>query len=149
LRERLDDIPLLAHHLLTRLTAEYGKEIRAIDPAVIEAFERYEWPGNVRELQNCIERACILTEGDTIRPRHLNLSFRGGIAAEAPPDPWEQIDLAGTLADASRRVLIEVERRKIVRALKDAAGQKAKAADLLQVSYKTFLQKLKDYGVEG
>ena len=60
----------------------------------------------------------------------------------------EQIDLAGTMADASRRILIEVERRKIVKALQEAGGQKPKAADLLQVSYKTFVQKLKDYGIE-
>jgi two-component system response regulator HydG len=149
LRERAGDIEILARHFVERFCRDLKKRPLAFAPEAVDEMQRYEWPGNVRELQNCIERACILTEGDTIRPRHLNLSFRGGIAAEAPPDPWEQIDLAGTLADASRRVLTEVERRKIVTALKDAAGQKPKAADLLQVSYKTFLQKMRDYGIEG
>ena len=81
----------------------------------------------MRELQNCIERAVILCEGDTIHARHLNLSFRQ--AAPAPPaaSPWEQIDLSGTLADALRRVTAEVERRKIEQALQEAGGNKASA----------------------
>ena len=108
----------------------------------------YEWPGNVRELQNCIERAVILADGETIRPRHLSLSFRAGVAAEGAPDPWDQIDLSGTLAAALRRVLAEAEPRRISAALKEAGGQKPRAADLLQVSYKTLLQKMKEYGLE-
>ena len=64
--------------------------------------------------------------------------------AEAAVDPWAGIDLSGTLADATRRVLTEVERRKVVAALAEAGGQKPRAADLLQVSYKTLLQKMKE-----
>ncbi len=148
LRERTGDIEVLARHFVERFCRDLKKRPLAFSAEAVDEMQRYEWPGNVRELQNCIERACILTEGDTIRPRHLNLSFREGIAAEAPPDAWDQIDLAGTMADASRRILIEVERRKIVKALQEAGGQKPKAADLLQVSYKTFVQKLKDYGID-
>ena len=101
----------------------------------------------MRELQNCIERAVILCDGDTIQPRHLNLSFRQSPVGPVT-SPWDQIDLSGTLADALRRVTTEVEHRKIEQALRDASGNKQRAADLLQVSYKTLLQKLKDYGVE-
>jgi DNA-binding NtrC family response regulator len=105
----------------------------------------------VRELQNCIERAAILTEGDTIHPRHLNLSFRGP-SFVAPVDedggPWSKIDLSGTLAEASRRTLNEVERRKIEQSLKDAGGNRGRAAEVLQVSYKTFTAKLREYGFE-
>jgi DNA-binding NtrC family response regulator len=109
----------------------------------------------VRELQNCIERACILTEGDTIHPRHLNLSFRAPTAPAVvqPVDedggPWSKIDLTGTLAEASRRVLAEVERRKIEQALHEAAGNRGRAAEILQVSYKTFLAKLKEYSLDA
>ena len=71
------------------------------------------------------------------------------VTLEAPVDPWEQLDLSGSLADVTRRATVEVERRKIQAALKDAAGQKPRAADLLQVSYKTLLQKLKEYGIDG
>src|SRR5450759_3766101 len=101
-------------------------------------MRQYAWPGNVRELQNCIERAVILAEGDTIHARHLSLSFR-----EAPPpeaektSPWSQLDLSGSLAQATRRVLVQVERRKIEQALEEAAGVQGRAAELLQVSYKT------------
>ena len=62
--------------------------------------------------------------------------------------PWDQIDLSGTLAEASRRILTEVERRKIEQSLKDASGNKGRAADMLQISYKTFTAKLKEYGFE-
>jgi DNA-binding NtrC family response regulator len=149
LRERAGDVEILARHFIDRFCRELKKKPLALSPEAIDELGRYSWPGNVRELQNCIERAVILTEGDVIRPRHLNLSFRDAIATGAPPDPWDEIDLSGTLADASRRVLGEVERRKILQALKDAVGQKPRAADLLQLSYKTLLQKMKDYGIDG
>jgi len=105
----------------------------------------------VRELQNCIERAAILTEGETIHPRHLHLSFRGptlSVPVEDDGGPWAKIDLSGTLAEASRRTLQEVERRKIQQAMKEAGGSPGAAAEILQVSYKTFTAKLKEYGLE-
>src|SRR5581483_10393605 len=104
-----------------------------------------------RELQNCIERAVILTEGDTIHARHLSLSFRETPLQTAAPedDGWSKIDLTGTLADATRRVVGEVERRKIEQALKEAAGNRNRAAELLQVSYKTLVTKLREYGLDA
>ena len=68
-------------------------------------------------------------------------------AASAPADPWTQIDLSGTMADAVRRVTADVERRKIERALKDAGGNRERAAEALQISYRALLQKLKEYGI--
>jgi DNA-binding NtrC family response regulator len=114
----------------------------------------------VRELQNCIERAVILCDGDTIQPRHLNLSFRSGNGARgagAPPDPsqsepadpWTSIDLSGNMGDVLRRITAEVERRKLERALKDAGGNRERAAEALQISYKALLQKQREYGISG
>ena len=124
-----------------------------LSDAAVEELRAYAWPGNVRELQNCIERAVILTEGDTIQPRHLSLSFRqpvivcagGGCRATAltapadvarRPSPWDQIDLSGTMADVLRRVSTEVERRKIEQALRESArqpdGRRRRAAGRLQ-----------------
>ena len=107
LRERPDDIPMLAQ-LLHRAVLPRPEQEAADAGAVgrSRSCAPIRWPGNVRELQNCIERAVILTDGDTIHARHLNLSFRG---AGVPPSrtttsPWAAIDLSGTLADASRRV---------------------------------------------
>jgi DNA-binding NtrC family response regulator len=150
LRDRPDDIPTLARYFIDRFCRDLNKRTLVLSPAAEEELRLYAWPGNVRELQNCIERAAILTEGETIHPRHLNLSFRGPTLAAPEEDggPWAKIDLSGTLAEASRRTLIEVERRKIEQSLKEAAGSKGRAAELLQVSFKTFTAKLKEYGFE-
>ena len=72
----------------------------------------------------------ILCDGDTIHPRHLNLSFRPG-AVPVPVSPWEQIDLSGSMQDATRRIVAEVEKRKIEMALREASGNKGRAADQL------------------
>jgi DNA-binding NtrC family response regulator len=147
LRERQGDIEILARFFVDRFCRDLKKRL-ALSPEAFEELRRYDWPGNVRELQNCIERAVILADGDTIRPRHLNLSFREAVAPAAQPAHADTLDLSGTLADATRRAVAEVERRKILQALDEAGGQKPRAADLLQVSYKTLLQKIKDYGLE-
>ncbi len=150
LRDRPSDIPMLAKYFIERFCRDLNKKPLVLSPAAEEELCTYAWPGNVRELQNCIERAAILTEGDTIHPRHLNLSFRGPSPAPIDDDggPWSKIDLSGTLGEASRRTLIEVEKRKIEQSLKEAAGNRGRAAELLQVSYKTFTAKLREYGFE-
>ena len=111
-------------------------------------MQAYSWRGNVRELQNCMERAVILTDGDSIHARHLNLTshLHAPLAAEArSTGPWDEIDLSGSLADATKRVLTEVERRKCTQALAEANGNAGRAAEILQVSYKVFLQKARDF----
>jgi DNA-binding NtrC family response regulator len=149
LRERRDDVTILARHFVDRFCKELKKPPAVLSPQALEELQTYPWPGNVRELQNCIERAVILADGDTILPRNLNLSFRPAREdASAAVDPWDQIDLSGTLSDASRRVLAEVERRKIVQTLTETAGNKVRASEILQVTYKTFLSKLKEHGLE-
>jgi DNA-binding NtrC family response regulator len=146
LRERGDDVLLLAHHFVEKFCRDLNKEALSLAAGAIDELRTYRWPGNVRELQNCIERAVILTEGDTIHARHLNLSFRQAAPVQVV-SPWDQIDLSGPLPDALRRVTEEVERRKIAQALRDANGNKAQVADALRVTYKVLLQKLKAYGI--
>ena len=148
LRERARDIITLARYFIDRFCRELNKPPLALSPSAEQDLLAYPWPGNVRELQNCIERAAILTEGDTIHSRHLNLSFRTP-AVEEDVSPWSQIDLSGTLAEASRRVIGEVERRKIEQALKEAAGNRNRAAEMLQISYKMLVSKLRDYGLDA
>jgi DNA-binding NtrC family response regulator len=150
LRERTKDIMTLARYFIDRFCRELNKRPLALSPSAEQALLDYAWPGNVRELQNCIERAAILTEGDTIHARHLSLSIRGPApAVEQDVSPWSQIDLSGSMGDASRRVLAEVERRKIDQALKDAGGNRGRAAEILQVSYKMFMTKLKEHGLDA
>jgi transcriptional regulator with GAF, ATPase, and Fis domain len=148
LRERPNDIALLARYFVERFCRDLKKKSIALSPSALEQLQAYRWPGNVRELQNCIERAVILAEGDAILPRHLNLSFAEAPPAEGAPGPWEQIDLAGSLSDVTRRVTAEVEKVKIVQALREADDNKGRAAELLQVSYKTLLAKLKEHKIE-
>jgi transcriptional regulator with GAF, ATPase, and Fis domain len=151
LRDRPKDIPTLARYFIEKFCRDLNKAPLALSSAAEEELVAYAWPGNVRELQNCIERAAILTEGETIHPRHLSLSFRGPTLA-APVDgdegPWSKIDLSGTLADAAKRTLLEVERRKIVQALKEGGGSPGAAAEILQVSFKTLTAKIKEHGIE-
>jgi DNA-binding NtrC family response regulator len=145
LRERSNDIVILARVFVERFCRDLNKKTIALSPAALDELQAYPWPGNVRELQNCIERAVILCEGDAIHPRHLNLSFRQQPAVQPAVSPWEQIDLGGTMGDALRRVTAEVERRKLEQTLRDAGGNKVRAAETLQITYKTLLQKMKEY----
>ena len=147
LRERSQDVVILARHFVDRFCRDLNKRPLTLSTAALDELNTYSWPGNVRELQNCIERAVILCDGETIQPRHLNLSFRHPVAAVPISSPWEEIDLSGTMTDTLRRVTAEVERRKLERALGEAAGNKQRAAEALQISYKTMLQKLKEYGI--
>jgi transcriptional regulator with GAF, ATPase, and Fis domain len=147
LRERREDIPLLARFFVDRFCRDMKKAPVVIAPAALEALEAYHWPGNVRELQNCLERAVILCD-DAVQPRHLNLSFDAAEREAPPADPWDAIDLSGTLPDATRRMVAEVERRKIVAAMREASGQKARAAELLGLTPKLLALKLREHRLE-
>ena len=145
LRERPNDIATLARHFVDKFSRDLNKRVH-FAPAALDELQRYPWPGNVRELQNCIERAVILCDAETIQPRHLNLSFRPG-SVPVPVSPWDQIDLSGSLQEATRRVTVEVERRKVEQALQEAAGNRQKAAEALQMSFKALTSKMREHGL--
>jgi two-component system response regulator AtoC len=148
LRDRPGDIPVLARYFVDRFCRDLKKRPFALSPATLEQLQAYRWPGNVRELQNCIERAVILADGETLLPRHLNLSFAAPLADENPESPWAHVDMSGTLAEVTRRVTGEVEKAKIEEVLNEAGGNKGRAAELLQISYKALLTKLKEHRLE-
>jgi DNA-binding NtrC family response regulator len=148
LRERQRDIPVLARYFVERFCRDLKKKPLGISAEAMDQLQTYGWPGNVRELQNCIERAVILAEGDAMFPRHLHLSFAAPLTSETPPSPWEEIDLSGTLAEAIRRVTREAEKQKIQAVLAEAQGNKGRTAELLQISYKMLLAKLKEHALE-
>src|SRR4029078_3667640 len=91
LRERREDIPLLARHFIAELSAEYGKRPKELTREALDLLMTQPWPGNVRELRNIIERLVIMTPGDRIEARHLPASLVGGSAfarqARPPPRP--------------------------------------------------------------
>lgn len=143
LRDRGDDVVLLARHF----AAEIGKELRGRDAQLsaeaMTALQRHHWPGNVRELENAIERACILSDTMTLEPRDLGFATSGPNESES----LQQLDLTGTLSEVGHRALRLVERRKIGRALEANQGNKSKTAEDLGVSYKTLLNKMKEYAL--
>ena len=141
LRERTEDIPRLAHHFVARVSREVGKKI-SLSPEAVAALMAHDWPGNIRELQNALERAVILADGDTLLPRHLSLTPVPKSGSSG--DPWERIDLSGGLAEATTRVVAEVERRKIQQALDEAGGDRGRAADLLQINFKSLEAKMRE-----
>jgi DNA-binding NtrC family response regulator len=149
LRERPGDIPLLARYFVDRFCRDMKKRPIGLAPMALEQLVAYHWPGNVRELQNCIERSVILAEGDTIQPRHLNLSFVNAAPEEqALADPWADFDLSGSLTEVGRRAAALGERLKIQYALREAEDNKGRAAELLQVTYKVLLSKLKEHRID-
>lgn len=141
LRERGDDIVMLAKHF----AAQLGKELRGREATLSDAarlaINSHRWPGNVRELENAIERACILTDTMILEPKDLGLTPSGSGVAETIGG----LDLSGTLADVNSRALRFLESLKIREALTTHGGNKARAAETLGVSYKTLLTKIKEY----
>ena len=142
LRERGEDIVLLARHF----AAEIGKEMRgraaSLSDAAIEALRSHRWPGNVRELENSIERACILADAAELQPADLGLVANGARAAAG-----FGFDFSGSLNEITERAVKIVERQKIADVLAQCEGNKTRAAEALGVSYKTLLNKIKDYSL--
>jgi DNA-binding NtrC family response regulator len=140
LRDRDEDIDLLARHF----AAELGKELRGREASISEAgmqtLRAHRWPGNVRELENSIERACILADSAELQPRDLGFGNEGVAETKAIG-----FDLSGTLSEATSRATQIIERQKIAQALAECDDNKTRAADLLGVSYKTLLTKIRDY----
>jgi transcriptional regulator with PAS, ATPase and Fis domain len=144
LRERPDDIPILARHFIEEECRELGRKPLTLAPAALEAMKEYAWPGNVRELQNCLERAVILADSETIYPKHLNLVAENMARHETPA---LQLDLSGSLADITSRAVVEAERQAIRQALVDTNGDAPRAADRLQIGYKVLTAKMKALGI--
>jgi len=145
LRDRQEDIPLLADHFLHKYARAFGKEVRKISPYALELLTRYPFPGNVRELENIIERGVALETTNIILPENLILSGSPGRPPEAgpisvPEIPDEGFDLNEALA--------AYEIALIRKALKQAGGSKTKAAKLLNVSFDSFRYRMEKLGGE-
>ena len=143
LRERQNDIALLAKHF----AAQLGKELRGREAVLSEeasaAMRAHNWPGNVRELENAIERACILSDTMVLESKDLGLPT----ATANSSDALKLFDLTGSLSEAAQRALRIVERQKILETLEANEGNKIQTAEDLGVSYKTLLTKIKDYSL--
>lgn len=144
LRDRKDDIPLLVEFFMGKYCRELKKPQLHIAKEALELLVSYPWKGNVRELENCIERGIILCEGDTVTDEHIALNRQRALESSLRNLPTD-----GTLEDVMKEATRIVETQRIFKALKDTKGNKTKAAELLQVSYKTLLTKIKEYGIDN
>jgi DNA-binding NtrC family response regulator len=143
LRERRDDIPPLAQQFLNKYCAEVRKGLMALSDEAMDILMKCPWKGNVRELENVIELAVIYAEGGVIRAQDLGISESSILDALA-----EHVPMDGPLQDIAAAATRIAESRRIRQVLKQTGGNKTKAAEILQVSYKTLLTKIKDYQLE-
>jgi DNA-binding NtrC family response regulator len=137
LRERREDIPLLAQVFLREFAGENGKAVNDFTADALETLIGFSWPGNVRELRTAIEHAVVLSRGDRISLRDLPPSVRGGSVAETRLLPGKDL----TVKDA--------EKQLILRALKETDGNRTRAAQKIGMSRRTFHRKLHEYHLEG
>ncbi len=138
LRERLQDVPLLAAHFLQKYARENHKAIVAMQQEAIEHLMKYNWPGNVRELENVIERAVVLARGAVITPADLSL--------EEPPEkaPLNTIEYFVLPATST---LAQIEREAIIQALRHTEGNREATARLLHIGVATLYRMLKKYRI--
>jgi two-component system, NtrC family, response regulator AtoC len=140
LRERRDDVMPLVEHFVRVFNQKMGLKIRRVAREARKALLRYEWKGNVRELQNVIERAMILAEGDCIAEGHLPYDLlASGASSTIVLNEQETL----SVKEASK----ELERTLIYRALEKTKGNRSKASELLEISYPSLLQKIKEYKI--
>ncbi len=135
LRDRKDDIPLLAEHFLRKYAAENERPVSRISPEALDLLTRYHWPGNIRELENIIERAIILSRHSIILPEDLPRRIR-----------IEPSGISGTSLP-SKISLIEMEKIHIVKVLEETGGNKKKAADILGIDRRTLYRMAARYGI--
>jgi two-component system response regulator HydG len=135
LRERRDDVPLLAQHFLVTFAEKNRKLIKGFTPQAMDMIVRYDWPGNVRELMNAVERGVILCRGEYVSEGDLPLPLR------------EEMTREPEFAGAKDLPLEEVERATILQTLESANGNKSEAARRLGITRRTLHMKLKKYGM--
>ncbi|HEU4500716.1 MAG TPA: sigma-54 dependent transcriptional regulator [Nitrospira sp.] len=142
LTERQEDIPMLAHHFLQKCAAGTTTAVRGFHPDTMDLLKRYRWPGNVRELENAIERAVSLSHGPLLTPDDLPAAIRQTpIHADAKPESPEA-------AEPVCLTLEEVEKRHLVRVLKETKGNKVKAAKILGIDRRTLYRMAERFGLD-
>jgi transcriptional regulator with PAS, ATPase and Fis domain len=139
LRERREDVPVLAEAFLSELAAQLGKPVRSIGRDALAALQGYDWPGNVRELRNVMDRAVMLSRSDVIKSSSLRLG-----PAAPNTGPRGTLPTEGYRTDVS---LAEVEADHIARVLRSVQGHLINAADILGIHRNTLSRKVREYGI--
>ncbi len=146
LRDRQEDIPYLAGRFLDKTNAELHKEVKGFSSSALEVLSSYLWPGNVRQLRSVIRRAVLLAR-DLITPGHLNIKGTGALGqslpSRTPETSWRDL----SLKEIVRLNVDRVEKEVLTQALQQTHGNKAKAARILSIDYKTMHLKVKQHGI--
>lgn len=137
LRDRVEDIPLLAAHFLQEFTSAYGRKPKELSPQALQLLQGYGWPGNVRELRNLIERIVIMNPQMRIEARHIPLSFPRKLVAESLPDSFASL----------QEVREAAEREYILKKLEEAKGNVTRTAELLGLERSHLYRKMKALGI--
>ncbi len=135
LRQRREDIPMLAHHFLRQATVSSDQPVRGFVPETMAVLERYHWPGNVRELENVIERTVSLAPGPLIMPDDL-------------PETVRKAEAAPAVGDESLLSLEQVEKRHLGRVLRETGGNKVRAAKILGIDRRTLYRMAERFGMD-
>ncbi len=138
LRERIEDIPLLARHFIEKYNSEHGMSVKTISQEGLKALMRYHWPGNIRELENTIERAMVLSENEVLHTADMPHILESS--------PLEKKQAAATLS--IKKNARQMETDLIRQALSQTGGNKSQAAKLLELSYPSLLSKIAEYGID-
>jgi two-component system response regulator HydG len=139
LRERAEDIPILAQHFLIHFAQKNHKRIKGFSPQAMDRLRHYPWPGNVRELMNAVERGVVLSRSDYLEETELSLFMATGPVGISDDD--------SPRGEKRSPSLDEVAKDAIIRTLEDAGGNKSEAARRLGVTRRTLHLKLKKYGL--
>jgi transcriptional regulator with PAS, ATPase and Fis domain len=145
LRERKDDLPILAQALLEELNRKHSTKVTELSGEVLDRFQTYDWPGNVRELRNVLERAVILAGEGTVQMAHLPPGFSGAPAPSGGSSSTDQ----GAVQLRVGQTIEQAERALIELTLEHTKNNKTRAAEILGISQKTLFNKLKEYGTQG
>jgi len=137
LRDRIEDVPLLADHFLKEFTTAYGRKPKELTPEAYQVLQEYQWPGNVRELRNLMERIVIMNPQVRVDARHIPLNPAKRAVFERPPERY------GSLHE----VRAAAERDYILRKLDEAKGNVSKTAELLGLERSNLYRKMKALGI--
>jgi len=143
LRDRTDDIPLLCDFFIKKFNEKFGKKVKRISSDAMNRLLFYHWPGNVRELENTMERAVILTEDPVISPEVLHMEY----SQENTPGFGENENPDESGGHSLKAAKERLEKKYIIRALKETNGNRTQTSKLLGISHPSLLSKMKQYGI--
>ncbi|MBI3634708.1 MAG: sigma-54-dependent Fis family transcriptional regulator, partial [Candidatus Rokubacteria bacterium] len=140
LRERVEDVPVLAYHFLRKAEAKVNKKVEGMSAEALDLLKRYSWPGNLRELENIVERAVVLATGREIEPKHLPLHVQEGAALGVPVEEG--------LVAGKERLIREFERRALASFLRETRGNVSAAAKMAGTTRRNFHRLLVKHDVD-